>query len=148
MMKASLSFTGGAEGASWRAETEGGHALVIDGAPDIGGLDLGPRPLELMLLGLGGCTAMDVLSILRKKRQRVVDCRIELSAERAEEHPRVFTKIHVHFKVFGDVQEGAIERAIELSHSKYCSAHRMLSATAEITSSFEVIPVDAPGAER
>lgn len=140
MMKASLNFTGGAEGASWRAETESGHSLVVDGAPEIGGLGLGARPLELMLLGLGGCTAMDVLSILRKKRQRVVDCRVELSAERAEEHPRVFTQIHIHFKVIGDVQETAVERAIELSHSKYCSAHKMLSATAEITSSFEVVP--------
>ncbi len=146
-MKASLSFTGGEEGASWRAETEGGHALVIDGSPDIGGQDLGPRPLELMLLGLGGCTAMDVLSILRKKRQRVADCKIELSAERAEEHPRVFTKIHVHFKIFGDVQPAAAEKAIALSQEKYCSAHKMLSATAEITSSFEVLAPAESGGE-
>jgi putative redox protein len=144
-MKATLSFTGGEAGASWRAETETGHALVVDGSPDIGGRDLGARPMELLLLGLGGCTAMDVLSILRKKRQRVADCRVELSAERAEEHPRVFTRIHVHFKVWGEVQAAAVERAIELSHTKYCSAYKMLSATAEISSSFEVVALEAEG---
>ena len=146
-MQATLSYTGGEAGSSWLAETDSGHQLTLDGSPEIGGQNKGPRPLELMLLGTAGCTAMDVLSILRKKRQAVHDCKITISAERAESHPKVFTKIHVHFTVIGEgVKEAAVERAIELSHTKYCSAYAMLSATAEMSSSFEVVESLLPSA--
>ena len=112
----------------------------MDGAPDAGGRNLGVRPMEMLLLGLGGCTAFDVISILRKSRQQVVDCEIELEAERADDIPKVFTRIHVHFIVSGkDLDQQKVARAVELSADKYCSASRMLAKTAEITHDFEVV---------
>ena len=141
-MKATLTYQGGAEGISWLTESESGHQIMIDGSPDVGGQDKGARPMELILIGTAGCTAMDVLSILRKKRQKVQDCVITIEGERAEGYPKVFTKMHVHFKVIGEgVEPRAVERAIELSHTKYCSAYAMMSATAEMSSSFEIVEV-------
>ncbi len=117
-----------------------GHAVAIDGPPEMGGENAGVRPMELMLLGLGGCTAFDVVSILRKARQRVVDCRAEISAERAEDEPKVFTRIHVHFVVVGEaVDERKVQRAIDLTARKYCSASIMLErGGVAISHNFEV----------
>ncbi len=121
-------------------ESDSGHSVVMDGAPDAGGRDLGVRPLEMLLLGLGGCTAFDVVSILQKSRQQIVDCEIEIEAERADEVPRVFTRIHIHFIVSGkNLDHGKVARAIDLSADKYCSASRMLEKTAEISHDFEVV---------
>jgi len=120
-------------------ETDSGHAVVIDGPPDLGGRNLGPRPMELILQGLGGCTAIDVIHILKKARQNVSDCVIELSAERAETDPKVFTRIHIHFIVSGkELSEKQVERAIALSAEKYCSASIMLGKSVAITHDFEV----------
>ncbi len=120
-------------------ETGSGHAVVMDGAPEGGGRNLGPRPMELVLLGTAGCTSYDVLSILRKSRQDVRDCWVELDAERAEVDPKVFTRIHFHFVVTGrGLKADAVERAIKLSAEKYCSASIMLAKTAEITHDFEL----------
>jgi putative redox protein len=127
---------------SFAGESESGHTIIMDGAPAAGGHNQGPRPMELVLLGMGGCTSFDVVTILRKARQDIVDCVAELDAQRAETDPKVFIKIHVHFIVSGrklDVRK--VERAIELSSQKYCSATRMLAKTAEITHDFEVIDV-------
>jgi putative redox protein len=121
-------------------ETGSGHAVVMDGSPASGGRDLGPRPMEMLLLGAGGCTSFDVISILKKSRQSVSDCYVEIEAERADSDPKVFTKIHMHFVVTGkDIKAEVVERAIRLSAEKYCSASIMLGATAEITHDFEVI---------
>ena len=120
-------------------ESDSGHALVMDGPPEFGGRDLGVRPMEMLLLGMGGCTQFDVLLILRKARQQVSDCVVELRAERAAEAPKVFTRIHAHFIVSGrDLAEKQVERAIRLSAQKYCSASIMLGATAEISHDFEI----------
>lgn len=120
-------------------ETGSGHAVVIDGPPELGGRNLGPRPMELMLQGLGGCTAIDVIHILKKARQNVSDCEVELSAERAETDPKVFTRIHIHFVVSGkDLSEKQVERAIQLSSEKYCSASIMLGKSVAITHDYEV----------
>ena len=128
------------EQVSFLGETESGHAVLMDGAPAAGGRNLGPRPMELLLLGAGGCTSFDVVSILKKSRQAISDCYVELEAERAETDPKVFTKIHMHFVVKGkDVKPEAVEKAIKLSAEKYCSASIMLGATAAITHDFEVI---------
>ncbi len=136
-MKARIQWV---DGMAFMAESESGHGLVIDGAPDIGGRNLGPRPTELVLLGLGSCTAIDVVMILQKKRQAVRDCIVELSAERAQEHPKVFTAIHVHFIVKGaKLDPQAVERAISLSAEKYCSVSHMLNKTAKITHDFEIV---------
>ena len=125
---------------SFVGESDSGHSVVMDGSPEAGGRDLGIRPMEMLLLGLGGCTAFDVISILRKARQQVVDCEVELEAERAEEIPRVFTKIHVHFIVSGkNLEATRVAKAVALSADKYCSASRMLEKTATITHDFEVI---------
>jgi len=127
------------EGATMLGESGSGHALVMDGPPDHGGRNLGVRPMEMLLLGMGGCAQFDVLLILRKARQQVTDCILELQAERAAEDPKVFTRIHVHFIVSGhDLKEKQVERAIELSAEKYCSASIMLGATAEISHDFEI----------
>ena len=127
---------------SFVGETGSGHSVVMDSAPEAGGRNLGVRPLEMLLLGLGGCTAFDVVSILHKSRQDIVDCEVELEAERATEVPKVFTRIHVHFIVSGkNIDPAKVERAVELSAEKYCSASRMLEKTAEITHDFEVIEV-------
>ncbi|HID82353.1 MAG TPA: OsmC family protein [Chromatiales bacterium] len=120
-------------------ETGSGHAVVMDGAPEFGGRDLGARPMEMLLLGMGGCTSFDVMLILQKARQRVTDCVAEITAERAETDPKVFTKIHVHFVITGHaLSEKHVARAIQLSNEKYCSASIMLGATAEITHDYEI----------
>jgi putative redox protein len=120
-------------------ESDSGHAVVMDGPPEFGGRNLGVRPMELLLLGMGGCTQFDVLLILRKARQEVSDCVVELEAERAAQDPKVFTRIHAHFIVSGrGLSEKQVERAIELSAQKYCSASIMLGATAKVTHDFEI----------
>jgi len=121
------------------AESESGHAIVMDGAPEGGGRNLGMRPMETVLIGTGGCTAYDVVHILRKGRAAVGDCVVEIDAERAAEDPKVFTKIHFHFIVSGkDLKPQQVERAIHLSAEKYCSASIMLAKTAVITHDFEI----------
>jgi len=129
----------GPEGMSFIAETESGHALVMDGAPEVGGRNLGPRPMETVLVGTGGCTASDVVAILRKSGQRVSGCEVHLSAERASTDPKVFTKIHMHFVVRGkDIKPSMVESAIKLSQNKYCSASIMLGKTAAISHDYEI----------
>ena len=135
-MNTKLTWAGGA---AFIGESENGQRIVIDGPPEGGGRNLGPRPMETLLLGMGACTAYDVLSILKKSRQAPSDCKIEISSQRAGEHPRVFTEIHVHFIITGDnIKESQIERAINLSAEKYCSASIMLGKTAKITHTFEI----------
>ena len=132
------------ENVSFVAESGSGHALVIDGAPEGGGRDLGPRPMEVVLMGTGGCTAYDVMHILRKSRAPVTDCVLEIDSERADEDPKVFTKIHFHFIVTGKGLKAAqVERAVHLSAEKYCSASIMLGKTAAITHDFEVREAEA-----
>ena len=122
------------EGMAFLGEVGSGHAIVMDGSPDIGGRNLGMRPMEMLLLGLAGCTAIDVVLILRRGREDVADCVVEVSAERAESDPKVFTKIHLHYRVKGKTLAAAkVERAIQLSKEKYCSASIMLGKTAEMT---------------
>ncbi|OGS93843.1 MAG: peroxiredoxin [Gallionellales bacterium RIFCSPLOWO2_12_FULL_57_18] len=136
-MKARIKWV---EQVSFLGETESGHAVLMDGAPAAGGRNLGPRPMEMLLIGAGGCTSFDVVSILKKSRQAITDCYVELEAERAETDPKVFTKIHMHFVVTGkDIKPEAVEKAIKLSAEKYCSASIMLGQTAAITHDFEVI---------
>jgi putative redox protein len=128
------------EQASFLGETGSNHAVLMDGPPTAGGRNLGPRPMEMLLLGTGGCTCSDVVSILKKSRQAISDCYVELDAERAETDPKVFTKIHIHFVVKGkDIKPEMVEKAIKLSAKKYCSASIMLGQTAAITHDFEVI---------
>lgn len=125
---------------SFVGESGSGHSIVMDGAPESGGRNLAARPMEMVLMGMGGCTAFDVVMILKKARQAVDDCIIELSAERSEEIPKVFTKIHVHYVVKGkDLSEKQVEKAINLTAEKYCSVSIMLAATAEVTHDFEII---------
>ncbi|RCX33075.1 OsmC family protein [Thioalbus denitrificans] len=127
------------EGATFVGESGSGHAVVMDGPPDMGGRNLGVRPMEMVLLGMGGCTAFDVVHILKKARQPVTDCVVELNADRAEAEPKVFTRIHAHFIVTGaGLKEAQVARAIQLSAEKYCSASIMLGATAEITHDYEI----------
>jgi putative redox protein len=127
-------------GRAFVAESGSGHAVVMDGPPDGGGRNIGVRPMEMLLLGVGGCSAYDVVTILEKSRQKVSDCRVELSAERADEIPAVFTKIHLHFVVSGeDLNPKQVERAVSMSAEKYCSASIMLArAGVEITHDFEI----------
>ena len=128
-----------ARGMAFVAETGSGHLLTMDGAPDGGGRDLAPRPMETLLAGTGGCTAYDVVLILQRGRHDVRGCQVELKAERAPADPKVFTAIHMHFIVSGrGLAAAAVERAIALSHEKYCSASIMLGKTAAITTSFEL----------
>ncbi|OGS74430.1 MAG: peroxiredoxin [Gallionellales bacterium GWA2_60_142] len=128
------------EQVSFLGETESGHAVLMDGSPAAGGRNLGPRPMEMLLLGAGGCTSFDVIAILKKSRQAVSDCYVEIEAERAETDPKVFTKIHMHFVVKGrDIKPEVVEKAIKLSAEKYCSASIMLGATAAMTHDFEVV---------
>jgi putative redox protein len=128
------------EQVAFLGESESGHAVLMDGAPAAGGRNLGPRPMEMLLLGTGGCTSFDVVNILKKSRQAVSDCYVELDATRAEQDPKVFTKIHLHFVVKGkDIKPDVVERAIALSAEKYCSASIMLGKSAEITHDFEII---------
>ena len=136
-MKATIKWL---DGVSFVGESESGHAVVLDGPPDAGGRNIGMRPMEMVLVGMGGCTAFDVVSILQKARQPITDCRVELTAERADEIPKVFTRIHVHFIVHGHgLKEAQVERAVKLSAEKYCSASIMLAKTAEITHSLELV---------
>jgi putative redox protein len=130
------------EGVTFLGEAGSGHSVVMDGPPEHGGRNLGVRPMEMLLLGMGGCTAFDVMHILKKARQPVTDCVVELEAERAGEEPKVFTKIHAHFVITGSaVKEDRVKRAVELSAEKYCSASIMLGATASITHDYEIIEV-------
>jgi putative redox protein len=120
-------------------ESGSGHAVVMDGPPEHGGRNLGVRPMEMLLLGLGGCTQFDVMHILRKGRHQVSSCEVELEAERAESEPKVFTRIHVHFILAGQgLSEKAVARAVQLSAEKYCSASLMLAKTAEVSHDFEI----------
>jgi putative redox protein len=131
---------GGPSGMMFVAETGSGHVAVMDGAPEGGGNNLAPRPMEMVLLGTGGCTAYDVVLILKRSRAQVAGCEVTLKAERAETDPKVFTKIHFHFTVRGyQLKPELVERAIKLSHDKYCSASLMLAKTAELSHSFEII---------
>jgi putative redox protein len=134
------------DGAMFVAESGSGHAIVVDGPPDHGGRNLGVRPMELVLLGLGGCTSFDVVDILKKARQPVTDCETRLHAERAEGVPAVFTRIHVHFVVKGrGLSEKQVARAVRLSAEKYCSASIMLErGGVEITHDHEIVETDAP----
>jgi len=128
---------------SFVGESGSGHSVVMDGSPDAGGRDLGIRPMEMLLLGLGGCTAFDVISILKKSRQSVVDCVIEIDSDRADEIPRVFTRIHIHFVISGkNLDRNKVKKAIDLSADKYCSASEMLGKVADITHDFEIVEVD------
>jgi len=139
--------TGSTSGMTFVAETGSGHMLLMDGAPDEakpenGGANLAPRPMETVLAGTGGCTAYDVVLILKRGRQDVRGCSVKLTSERAPADPKVFTNIHMHFTVTGKaLAASAVERAIAMSHDKYCSATIMLGKTAEITTSFEVLEV-------
>ncbi len=128
------------DGVSFVAETGSGHAVVMDGAPEGGGRNLGPRPMEMVLLGTGGCSAYDVVVILKKSGQLVSDCSVELKAERAETDPKVFTRIHMHFVLRGkNLKTSMVESAIKLSHQKYCSASIMLAKSAAITHDYEIV---------
>jgi putative redox protein len=136
-MKARIKWV---EQVSFLGETESGHAVLMDGPPTAGGRNLGPRPMEMLLLGTGGCTSFDVITILKKSRQAVSDCYVEIDAERAETDPKVFTKIHLHFVITGkDIKPEAVEKAIKLSAEKYCSASIMLGARVAITHDFEIV---------
>ena len=148
-MECTVSWTGGTgarSGMGFLAETGSGHTLMMDGAPDAakpenGGHNLAPRPMETVLAGTGGCTAYDVVLILKRGRHDVRGCSVKLTSERAETDPKVFTKIHMHFTVTGkELSALAVERAIAMSHDKYCSASIMLAKMADITTSFDVIP--------
>jgi putative redox protein len=131
-----------ASGMSFVAETGSGHMIVMDGAPEGGGRNLAPRPMETVLAGTAGCTAYDVVLILRRGRQTVTGCQVKVTSTRAETDPKVFTKINMHFTVTGsDISAAAVERAIHMSHDKYCSASIMLGKTAEITTSFDIVTV-------
>ena len=137
-MECKVKWTG--EGMSFLAETGSNHLVAMDGAPDAGGRNLAPRPMEMLLAGTGGCTAFDVVMILKKGRHAISGCEVSLEAERAASEPRVFTRIHFHFRVSGkQLKPDAVARAIELSKDKYCSASIMLGKTAAITHDFEII---------
>jgi len=128
------------ENVAFLGESESGHAIVMDGAPEGGGRNLGLRPMETVLIGTGGCTAYDVVHILRKSRAPVTDCVVSIDAERAQEEPKIFTKIHFHFVVTGrGIKPALVERAVHLSAEKYCSASIMLGKMAEITHDFEIV---------
>ncbi len=127
------------DGMTMIGESASGHTIVMDGPKTLGGKNLGVRPMEMLLLGMGGCTTVDVVSTLKKMREEVHDCRVEISAERSEEHPKVFTNIHLHFIIEGsNLNDKKIEKAISLSADKYCSASIMLGKTATITHDFEI----------
>lgn len=128
------------DGMTFLAETGSGHTLVMDGAPDAGGRNLAPRPMETVLAGTGGCTAFDVVMILKKARQDVTGCEVSLTAERAQTEPKVFTRIHFHFRLKGNnLKPEMVERAIKLSAEKYCSASIMLGKSAELTHDWEIV---------
>lgn len=136
-MKARIKWV---ENVCFMGESETGHAVILDGAPDAGGRNLGMRPMEMLLIGMGACTSFDVVTILKKSRQPVTDCVAEIEAARADEIPKVFTRIHVHFVVTGTgLNPAQVERAVKLSAEKYCSASIMLGKAAEITHDFEIV---------
>ena len=141
-MKAKIKWV---EEMTFVGESGSGHSVLMDGPPDLGGRNLGVRPMEMILLGLGGCTSFDVMLILKRARQSVTDCVVELEAERAETNPKVFTRIHVHFIVSGEnLKENQVKRAVELSAEKYCSASIMLAqAGVEISHDYEIHEVKA-----
>ena len=129
-----------ASGMAFSAETGSGHLLTMDGAPDGGGRNLAPRPMETVLAGTGGCTAYDVVTILKRGRHEVTGCRVKLTAERAPTEPKVFTRIQMHFTIGGrNLSHDTVARAVALSHEKYCSATIMLGKTAVIETSFEIV---------
>ncbi len=135
-MKARIKWV---EAATFLGESGSGHAVVMDGPPESGGRDLGVRPMEMLLLGMGGCASFDVVHILKKSRQPITDCVAEISAERADQEPKVFTKIHIHFVVTGDnLKDKQVARAVSLSAEKYCSASIMLGKTADVSHSYEI----------
>lgn len=139
-MECTVRWVGPQAGMSFIGESGTNHAVLMDGAPEAGGRNLGPRPMEMVLIGTGGCTAFDVVMILQKGRQAVSDCVVKLSATRAETDPKVFTSIHFHFVVSGNkLSEAPVERAVKLSHEKYCSASIMLAHSVNMTHSFEII---------
>lgn len=128
---------------SFVGESGSGHSVVMDGPPELGGRNLGVRPMEMLLLGLGGCSSFDVVLILQKSKQAITDCEVEIEAERADSEPKVFTRIHLHFIVKGhDLSPEKVERAIRLSAEKYCSAAIMLGKTATVTHDFEIQATD------
>jgi len=136
-MKMSVKWRGGV---SFLGEAESGHSVLMDGAPEIGGKNLGLRPMEMVLMGAGGCTALDVVMILKRGRQEVVDCMVDIEAERATEEPKVFTRIHYHFILTGNnLKSEKVKRAINLSAEKYCSASIMLGKTATISHDYEIL---------
>jgi putative redox protein len=136
-MKATIIWTGGV---SFAGSAESGHTITMDGAPEMGGQNKGARPMETVLIGMGGCTAFDVVHILKKQRQDVTDCEANIDAQRADTDPKVFTRIHIHFTVTGrNLDPKKVGHAIELSATKYCSASIMLGKTAEITHDFEIV---------
>lgn len=138
-MECTVRWTG-LSGMTFLAETGSGHVVAMDGAPEGGGRNLAPRPMEMVLLGTGGCTAYDAVVILRTNGQDIRGCEVSLKAERAETDPKVFTKVHFHFTVNGrDLKPALVERAIRRSHEKYCSASIMMEKTAEITHTFEIV---------
>jgi len=139
-MECTVRWGGSDAGMSFVAETGSGHAVVMDGAPDAGGRNIGPRPMEMLLAGTGGCSAFDVVLILKKGRHAVSACEVRLQAERAAEDPKVFTQIHLHYRLKGrSLKPEAVRRAIELAKDKYCSASNMLGKTADITYDFEIV---------
>ncbi len=130
------------ENVAFVGETESNHSIVMDGAPEGGGRNIGPRPMETVLAGTGGCTAYDVVAILRKARQDITDCVVDVEADRAAEDPKVFTRIHFHFTIKGrNVKKEHVERAIHLSAEKYCSASIMLRKTAKISHDYEIVDI-------
>jgi len=143
-LECTVKWMGADNGMSFVAETGSNHAFIMDGAPEAGGRNMGPRPMEMLLAGTGGCTAFDVVMILRKGRHQVTACDVSLQAERAETDPKVFTRIHFHFKVKGkNLKPEAVLRAIELSKEKYCSASIMMGKTAEMSFDYEIIDSNA-----
>ncbi|MGR9116222.1 MAG: OsmC family protein [Gammaproteobacteria bacterium] len=131
------------DGVMFVGEAGSGHAVVMDGPPDHGGRNMGPRPMEMILLGVGGCSSFDVVQILQKGRNDIVDCRVDISAERVDGIPSVFSEIHLHFVVTGrNLKPSVVERAVKLSAEKYCSASIMLGKVVSITHDFEVIEVE------
>jgi len=127
-------------GMAFEGTKESGHAVLMDAAPEVGGENKGARPMEMVLLGLGGCTSIDVIMMLQKAKQAVEDCQVEIRSERSDSIPKVFTKIHVHFKITGqDLNPKKVERAVNLSAEKYCSVSKMLEASVEMSHDFEII---------
>jgi putative redox protein len=130
-------------GLAFEGQTDSGHSIVMDAAPEVGGENKGARPMEMVLLGLGGCSSIDVVMMLNKSQpDQVKDCQVEITAERADSVPKVFTQIHMHFRVYGtDLNPKKVERAVNLSAEKYCSVSKMLEATVQMTHDFEIVEV-------